>query len=161
METARIVDAKVPSTVVAIGDDYSTRRRHEVPDTVNVLLTTPKASTANLTCTFNNEMGALNPALEILGPTGQLIRSGVGVITFKWSRGARTTAGVEDRGPRRSSACTTPTPRSRPWSRAFTWDPKVEGGVETWQAVGRDDTYTHIDNFFSSVRSRKQPVENA
>jgi len=43
----------------------------------------------------------------------------------------------------------------------FLWDPKMAGGVETWVAEGRDDTYTHIANFFASVKSRKQPVEDA
>jgi hypothetical protein len=35
-----------------------------------------------------------------------------------------------------------------------------EGG-ERWQSTGRDDTFTHIANFFDCVKTRKQPVEDA
>ena len=41
------------------------------------------------------------------------------------------------------------------------WDARLEAGVESWRAEGRDDTYTHIGNFLGSVKSRRQPVEDA
>ena len=58
--------------------------------------------------------------------------------------------------------------------RAYYDDPKVQAvespwlkaghlraGTESWRSEGRDDDFTHIANFVSSVKTRTQPVEDA
>ena len=42
-----------------------------------------------------------------------------------------------------------------------TWEPRVVPGQERWNEVGRRSTEVHLDNFLNSVRTRKEPVENA
>jgi len=150
-----VVDAKVPKAVVATGETYRYKNTHEVPDTVNALLTYPENFTANLTCTFNNELGA-ESGLEILGTDGSLILRG-GTVTFKpeLKREDNRWWSTRGRGPRARVLR-----RSEGAGRrvALLWD-RRRRRTESWRADGRDDTYAHIANFFSSVKSRKQPVE--
>ena len=154
-----IVDARVPKAVMAIGENYKYKNTHEVPDTVNALLTYPEGFTANLTCTFNNEQGA-ESGLEILGTNGSLIIRG-GTVTFKPEPRREDNRWVVASWPEALERAYYAEPKVQAVESPFLWDPKVEGGVETWHAEGRDDTYTHIDNFFTSVRTRKPPVEDA
>lgn len=151
--------AKVPKAVVATGETYKYKDTHEVPDTVNALLTYPEGFTANLTCTFNNEMGA-ESGLEILGTKGSLILRG-GSVTFKPEPAREDNRWVVASWPEALERAYYDDPKVQAIESPFTWSPRVEGGVESWRAEGRDDTYTHIANFFSSVRTRKQPVEDA
>jgi len=154
-----IVDARVPKTVVATGETYRYKDTHEVPDTVNALLTYPEGFTANLTCTFNNEQGA-ESGLEILGTSGSLILRG-GTVTFKPEPRREDNRWVVASWPEALERAYYADPRVQAVESPFLWEPKVEGGVEIWRSEGRDDTYAHIGNFFASVRSRKQPVEDA
>lgn len=151
--------AKAPKTVVAIGETYKYAKTHEVPDTVNALLTYPEGFTANLTCTFNNEQGA-ESGTEILGTSGSLILRG-GMLTFKPEPRREDNRWVVASWPEAMEKAYYDDPKVQKIESPFLWDPKVAGGVETWVPEGRDDTYTHIANFFASVRSRRQPVEDA
>jgi predicted dehydrogenase len=153
------VDAKAPKMVVATGENYRYTRTHEVPDTVNALLTYPEGFTANLTCTFNNEMGA-ESGMEILGTEGSLILRG-GTMTFKPEPRREDNRWVVASWPEALERAYYSDPKVQAVESPFLWDPKVVGAGETWRPEGRDDTYTHIDNFFKSVRARKQPVEDA
>jgi predicted dehydrogenase len=130
-----------------------------VPDTVNALLMYAEGLTANLTCTFNNAEGAAS-GLEILGTEGSLVLRG-NTLSF-----TRETAREDNRWVVASWA--------EAAEKAYYDDPKiqavespwlakasVEGGNESWTAEGRDDTFTHIANFLSSVKTRTQPVEDA
>ena len=153
------VDAKAPKTVVAIGENYRYTKTHEVPDTVNALLAYPEGFTANLTCTFNNEQGA-ESGMEILGTKGSLILRG-GALTFKPEPRREDNRWVVASWPEALERAYYADPKVQAVESPFTWEPKVTGGVETWHPEGRDDTYTHIANFFSCVRARKQPVEDA
>ncbi len=154
-----VVDARVPKAVVATGETYRYQKTHEVPDTVNALLTYPEGFTANLTCTFNNEQGA-ESGLEILGTDGSLILRG-GTVTFKPEPRQEDNRWVVDSWPEALERAYYADPKVQAIESPSTWAPKVEGGVETWRSEGRDDTYTHIANFFASVKARKQPVEDA
>ncbi len=154
-----VVDAKVPGAVLATGETYRYRKTHEVPDTVNALLTYPEGFTANLTCTFNNELGA-ESGLEILGTKGSLILRGGGV-TFKPEPAREDNRWVVASWPEALERAYYDDPKIQAIESPFTWEPKVVGGTESWLAQGRDDTYAHIANFVSSVRNRQQPVENA
>jgi predicted dehydrogenase len=157
--THHIVNAKVPKAVVATGETYKYTKTHEVPDTVNALLTYPEGFTANLTCTFNNERGA-ESGLEILGTDGSLvIRSGT--VTFKPEPRREDNRWVVDSWPEALERAYYNDPKVQAVESPDTWAPTVAGGAESWSAQGRDDTWAHIANFFASVRSRTQPEEDA
>ena len=153
------VGAKAPKTIVATGETYKYAKTHEVPDTVNALLTYPEGFTANLTCTFNNEQGA-ESGMEILGTSGSLILRG-GTLTFKPEPRREDNRWVVASWPEALEKAYYDDPKVQAIESPFLWDPKVADGSETWVPEGRDDTYAHIANFFASVRSRKQPVEDA
>ena len=152
------LDLTGPSAVMAAGGNYRYKATHEVPDTVNALLMYP-GLTANLTCTFNNAEGTQS-GLEILGTEGSLaLRDGGLTFTPEVVRN-------DNRWVVASWA--------EAAEKAYYDDPKVQavespwlepgsltGGTERWQSEGRDDTFTHIANFFASVRSRTKPVEDA
>jgi len=154
-----VVDARMPKAVVATGETYRYKATHEVPDTVSALLTYPEGFTANLTCTFANEQGA-ESGLEILGTEGSLIIRG-GTLTFKSEPRREDNRWVVASWPEALERAYYADPKVQAVESPSLWPPKAVGGVESWSALGRDDTYTHIENFFSSVRSRKQPVEDA
>lgn len=151
--------AKAPKMAVAVGENYRYAKTHEVPDTVNALLTYPEGFTANLTCTFNNEQGA-ESGMEILGTTGSLILRG-GMLTYKPEPRREDNRWIVASWPEAMEKAYYDDPKVQKIESPFLWDPKVAAGAESWVPEGRDDTYTHIANFFASVRSRKQPVEDA
>jgi predicted dehydrogenase len=157
--THHIVDAKAPKVVVATGETYKYKQTHEVPDTVNALLTYPEGFTANLTCTFNNERGA-ESGLEILGTEGSLIIRG-GTVTFKPEPRREDNRWIVDSWPEALERAYYDDPKVQAVESPDTWAPRMAAGTETWSAEGRDDTWAHIANFFASVRSRRQPVEDA
>lgn len=152
-------DAKAPKAVVATGENYRYKDTHEVPDTVNALLTYPEGFTANLTCTFNNEQGS-ESGLEILGTKGSLILRG-GALTFKPEPAREDNRWVVASWPEALERAYYDDPKIQAVESPSMWDAKLAGGSESWQSEGRDDTYTHIANFVSSVKGRKQPVEDA
>jgi predicted dehydrogenase len=154
-----VVGAKAPRAVVATGENYRYKSTHEVPDTVNALLSYPEGFTANLTCTFNNELGA-ESGLEILGTKGSLILRG-GAVTFKPELAREDNRWIVDSWPEALARAYYDDPKIKAVETPGSWDPQVIGGTESWRAEGRDDTYTHIANFFSSVKSRRQPIEDA
>jgi len=154
-----VTGAKAPQAVVATGETYRFKKTHEVPDTVNALLTYPEGFTANLTCTFNNELGA-ESGLEILGTKGSLIIRG-GALTFKPELAREDNRWVVASWPEALERAYYDDPKIQAVETPETWDAKVIGGTESWRAEGRDDTYLHIANFLASVRSRRQPVEDA
>lgn len=152
------LDLTAPASVMASGANYKYKATHEVPDTVNALLSYD-GLTASLMCTFNNAAGTAD-GLEILGTEGSLaLRDGGLTFTPEIVRD-------DNRWVVQSWA--------EAAERAYYSDPQVQAvespwlktarlreGGESWRSEGRDDTYTHIANFIASVKSRTQPVEDA
>jgi len=151
-------DAKMPKAIVATGENYRYKKTHEVPDTVNALLLYPEEFTANLCCTFNNAQGA-ESGLEILGNEGSLLLRD-GQVTFKPETEHEDNGWIVDSW-------------TEALEKAYYDDPKVKarelpsigaghmtGGTETWRSEGRDPSFTHLRNFFESVRTRKKPFED-
>ncbi len=154
-----VLDMKAPTTVVATGENYRFKKTHEVPDTVNALLLYPEGVTVNLTCTFNNAEGS-ESGLEILGTKGSLIARG-DELTFKPEQARENNRWVVESWPEALERAYYSDAKVQAVESPWLWDAKLEGGVESWRAEGRDDTYTHIANFLASVKSRKPPVEDA
>ena len=152
------LDLTGPSAVMAAGANYRYKTTHEVPDTVNALLMYP-GLTANLTCTFNNADGTQS-GLEILGTEGSLALRDGG-LTFTPEVVHDDNRWVVASWPEAAEKAYYDDPKVQavesPWLKPGT----LVGGTERWESEGRDDTYTHIANFFASVRSRTKPVEDA
>lgn len=153
------VGAKAPSTVVAVGENYRYKATHEVPDTVNAILTYPEGFTANLLCTFNNEQGA-ESGTEILGTKGSLVWRG-GQLTYTPEPAREDNRWVVASWPDALEKAYYADPKIQAIESPDTWSARLSGAQESWRADGHDDTYTHIAGFLAAVRSRKPPVEDA
>ena len=158
-EYHQMLDLEAPSTVMAAGANYRYTATHEVPDTVNALLMYPEGLTASLTCTFNNAEGTAS-GLEVLGTKGSLRLRGDELaftpesghddnrwVVASWAEGAERAYYADPKVQAVES----------PWLKPG----HLQGATETWRGEGRDGDYTHIANFITSVKTRRQPVEDA
>jgi predicted dehydrogenase len=153
------VDAKMPKAILATGENYRHKKTHEVPDTVNAMLLYPEGFTANLCCTFNNEKGSQS-GLEILGTTGSLLLRDGG-LTLRPEPRREDNRWVVDSWPEKLEQAYYDDPKVQQVESPWTWPGQVVAGEEHWQTEGRDADYLHLSNFFSSVRTREKPVEDA
>lgn len=152
------LDLKAPHTVLASGANYRYTKTHEVPDTLNALLQYDKL-TASLMCTFNNELGTTN-GLEILGTEGGLALRG-GALIFTAETRAENNRWVVDSWAEEAARAYYADPKVQAVESPFLKPGSLRADGERWQSTGRDDTFTHIANFFDCVKTRKQPVEDA
>src|SRR5712692_7827490 len=66
-----LMDAKMPSKAMAMGELYRWKDSREVPDTLNGVLEYPEGFAVNLSSTFNNQSGS-EGSFQILGTEGTL-----------------------------------------------------------------------------------------
>ena len=158
-QIAVALDAKMPGTVVATGANYRYKDTHEVPDTLNGLLTYPEGFTANLTCTFTNERGS-EPGLEILGTEGSLRLQG-DRVSFLREPARENNRWVVASWPEELERAYYADRKVQAVESPGTWPAAMQSDAETWEGVGRDSTFDHLANFLQCVRTRRQPVEDA
>jgi len=150
-----LMDAKMPSAVMAMGQLYRWKESRDVPDTINALLQYPEGFAVNLGSTFNNQFSS-EAGFQVLGTEGALTITGAGVsfypenvqednrwIVDSWAHG------LED---------------------AYYKDPKViateverrpAAPVQTFKDEGPEPTLAHFGHFFESIRTRKPYWEDA
>ncbi len=153
------VDAKMPRSIVATGENYRHKQTHEVPDTVNALLEYPEGFTASLCCTFNNQFGSQS-GLEILGTEGSILLRDGG-LTVRPEPRREDNRWIVDSWPEKLEQAYYDDPKVQQVESPGTWPGTMVGGEEHWQSQGRDADYLHIANFLDCVRTRRQPVEDA
>src|SRR6266481_608017 len=66
-----LMDAKMPSRVIAMGELYRWKESRDVPDTLNAILEYPEGFTVNLSSTFNNQLSA-DGSFQFLGTEGSI-----------------------------------------------------------------------------------------
>jgi predicted dehydrogenase len=152
-----VLDADMPATVVASGATHRWKGTHEVPDTIDAILTYDAGFTVTLSCTLNSSV--TESGIDILGTQGAI----------------RMAEDVEFR-PEHPSENNRWVVRSWPEAleQAHYADPAVQSaetpslarqralpGGERWTFRGEDDTVGHIRAFVDAVRTRRQPVEDA
>jgi predicted dehydrogenase len=155
-----MMNAKMPAQVVAMGQLYRWKESRDVPDTINAILEYPEGFTANLSSTFNNQSGSEGGGFQILGTKGSLVIGGSGMtfnpeITYEdnrwivesWASGLQE-AYYKD-------------PKVRTEELPGTREPEVIPGHEQYREIGLEATVIHFRNFFSSVKTRKPPMEDA
>jgi predicted dehydrogenase len=154
-----VTDAKMPSGIMATGENYGFKKTHEVPDTVNALLVYPENFTANLCCTLDNARGS-ESGLEVLGTEGSLLLRGGGV-TLRPESKHEDNRWVVKSWPEALEKAYYDDPKIKAIESPDTWDAQTTAGEEHWGTEGRDASYVHVGNFFDCVRTRKQPYEDA
>ena len=150
-----LMDAKVPSAVMAMGELYRWKESREVPDTVNAVLEYPEGFTVNLGSSFNNQFSGEAP-FQVLGTEGALTISAAGVTVYpenvrednRWIIGSWPS----------------------PLADAYYKDPKVIAAevenrpvapVQQIKDEGGDPMPAHVGHFLESIKTRKPHWEDA
>lgn len=150
-----IMDAKMPSSVVATGGILFRRDGREVPDTLDALFEYPEGFHVNMAATFNSAstaeqgiqfLGTDASLTVLLGSTmtlaGEDHREGYSYSIDSWPKALQEEFWKE--GNHREEAR-----RSRPKPEVLPTSDRM------------DATALHLLEFFESVRSRKECAENA
>jgi predicted dehydrogenase len=154
-----VMNAKMPSTVVATGELYRWKESREVPDTVNAVLVYPEGFTVNLSSTFNNQ-SASESGFEILGTEGSLAFRG-GRLSFTRENAHEDNGWIVDSWPEALQQAYYADPKVQAQETPQTWPQEMKSDGERWTEWGRDTDVVHMRNFIEAVRSRKQPAQNA
>jgi len=150
-----LMDAKMPSSVMAMGQLYRWKESRDVPDTINALLQYPEGFTVNLGSTFNNQFSS-EAGFQVLGTEGALTITGEGV-SFYPENVHENNRWIVDSWP-------------QSLEDAYYRDPKViatevdrrpAAPVQRFKDEGPEPTLAHFGHFFESIRTRKPYWEDA
>jgi predicted dehydrogenase len=153
-----VMGAGMPGTVTALGSLDRWKGNRDVPDTLNAVLQYPEGFTLNLSATLNNEYES-EGGVQILGTKGTLQLGDV--LTLIPDHTIEDNGWVVDSWPRPLQEAYFKDPKVQETEMPRRWPPQVIPGTETWLPRGRNSTYTHLENFLRSVRTRQSPVEDA
>ncbi len=150
-----VMDAKMPDTVAAIGCILVRHDGREVPDTLDALFDYPSFH-VNMGSTMNNS-SATQQGIQYLGTEGTLLAT------------LGTDMTLTNETPRESyQAEIEPWPKKLQdefWSegnyREEANPPVRSEGTLDFKATGPDAAVYHLNEFFNSVRTRREPVEDA
>ena len=150
-----IMDAKVPSSVVAAGGILARYDGREVPDTLDALFVYPEEFNVNMGATFNNA-SVPDQGLTFLGTNGSLTLGG----------SSFTIAPENHREGYLSSTDSWPKALQQQFMdmgnhRAEENPPISEEGIVTYKEQGTDAVVLHTLEFLNCVRSRQECSENA
>ena len=154
-----VTGAKMPRSAMASGQLYRWKESRDVPDTINAIMVYPEGFTANLSSTFNNQSSA-ESGFEILGTEGTLSFRGSSLV-FTPESAHEDNRWVVRSWTRELEDAYYTDPKVQKVESPETWASSMSQGSETWHGEGKSATYNHFVNFLESVKSRKQPVENA
>jgi predicted dehydrogenase len=153
-----MMNAKMPANVVGMGQLYRWKESRDVPDTLNAIMEYPEGFTVSLSATFNNQVSS-ESGFQILGTKGSLILGNTLVFIpevinddNRW---------IVDSWPTEMEDAYYRDPKIRHEELPATREPEVIQAQEQYQEIGLDPTDVHFRNFFASVKTRKQPLEDA
>ena len=153
-----LLDAKAPAKAIALGELYRWKSSHEVPDTVNAILEYREGFVVNLSATFNSQSAA-ESGIQILGTRGSL-SLGDG-LSFRPEKAMEDNRWIVDSWPSELEKRYYEDPKVRLEEVPSAHNPTTLVAAEYYRQVGPDATVLHIGRFLESVRTRKQPVEDA
>lgn len=150
-----IMDAKVPSSVMAAGGILVRKDGREVPDTLDALFVYPEDFNVNMGTTFNNA-SVPDQGMTFLGNKGSLTLFG-------------SSLSVAPENPKEGYAYSIDS-----WPKDLQEEfmnmgnhreeanpPMIEEGTVTYKDQGTDSVVLHTLEFLDCVRSRKECSENA
>lgn len=152
-----LMDAKVPSHAVAMGQTYVRRQSRDVPDTLNALLEYPEGFTVNLSSSFNNQLSE-GSGLQICGTEGSLTIGGAG-LTFYPEHVVEDNRWIVESWPKKLEDAYYRNPDVIRTEVEAARQPA--GKPENVQEQGPEATTAHFTHFFDSVRTRKPYWEDA
>jgi predicted dehydrogenase len=153
-----VMDAKMPSRVTAMGQNYLHKDTHEVPDTINAVLEYPEGFVVNLSSTFNNEASA-ESGFEVLGNEASLVFRDDEMV-LKPENAIEGNGWVVSSWPEALEKAYYDDPKVQAEERPDTWPPRTRKQSEAYGEVGQDATFVHVSRFLESVRQNKPAVED-
>jgi predicted dehydrogenase len=153
-----LMDAKAPSRVMAMGQLYRWTSSRDVPDTLNAILEYPEGFAVNLSSTFNNQLSA-EGSFQILGTEGS-ITLGDG-MTYQAETAVEDNRWIVESWPSRLEAEYYKNPKVQEAELPSTWRPRLATHAEHYRTVGAESTLSHLSTWVESIRTRKQPYEDA
>ncbi|MEX2303520.1 MAG: Gfo/Idh/MocA family oxidoreductase [Bryobacterales bacterium] len=154
-----VMNAKMPSKVVAMGQLYRWKESRDVPDTINAVLEYPEGFAVNLSSTFNNQSSA-EAGFQILGTEGTLT-IGYSQMRFAPERVNEDNGWITDSWASDLQKKYNQDPKIRQEEQPWTNAPEIVTGGEQYTEVGQGADILHMANFFKSVRTRQEPNEPA
>lgn len=153
-----IMNAKVPSRAVALGELYRWKESRDVPDTINGVLEYPEGFAVNLSSTFNNQ-SASETGIQFLGTKGTLTL-GDG-LTFAPESAGEDNRWIVESWPRALEDAYYRDPKVRESELPQTGPGRVVPMGERYAGAGVDSTVTHLAHFLDAVRTRRPYWEDA
>jgi predicted dehydrogenase len=154
-----LMDAKIPSSVVALGQLYRWKESRDVADTINAVLEYPEGFAVNLSATFNNQVSA-EGSFQFLGTEGTLALGG-GSLNFFAETAVEDNRWIVESWPKALEDAYWRDPKVLREERPATQPPRVIETVQTYRQMGLEATIVHFQRFFHSVRTRQTPVQDA
>lgn len=153
-----LMDAKMPSRVLAMGELYRWKESRDVPDTLNAILEYPEGFTVNLSSTFNNQSSA-EANFQFLGTEGTISLGDV--MRYEPERVVEDNRWIVESWPSRLEAQYYQDAKVRASEMPQTKAPKLAPAGEEYRQTGLDSTYSHFGNWLNSIRTRKAFWEDA
>lgn len=154
-----LMNAKVPSKVMAMGELYRWKESRDVPDTLNAILEYPEGFVVNLSSTFNNQSTA-EGSFEFLGTEGTL-SIGWGTLTYRPESAREDNRWIVESWPKRLEEAYWKDPKVIKEELVALHKAQLVDGDMTWTEQGRDSTAAHFGHFLESIRTRKAFWEDA
>lgn len=153
-----LMDAKAPASVMALGQLYRWTKSRDVPDTLNAVLEYPEGFTVNLSSTFNNQHSA-DGSFQVLGTEGTILL-GNG-MTYASETAVEDNRWIVESWPSKLEAAYYKDPKVIASEMPQTHKPTLKTTSEHYTAEGADSTWAHMAVWLESIRTRKQPYEDA
>ncbi len=149
-----VMGVRMPAEVLAMGDLYRWNESREVPDTLNALLRYREGFTVNLSSTFNSRADG-GYMFQVLGTDGAVQMERRELILYP-ETGYDNNAWIVDAWPSKLREEYYLSPAGKAERRR---PPTPQ--EEVHRSNGRSPTVAHFEDFVSSVRDRKAPIEDA
>lgn len=153
-----LMDAKAPSRVMAMGQLYRWTSSRDVPDTMNAILEYPEGFAVNLSSTFNNQLSA-EGGFQILGTEGSITLGGG--LTFHSERAVEDNRWIVESWPTKLEEEYYKNPKVQQAEMPSTLPSRLATVSEHYDSTGADSTLNHLSAWVESIRTRKQPYEDA
>lgn len=154
-----LMDAKMPSRVMAMGQLYRWKESREVPDTLNAILEYPEGFVVNLSSTFNNQAAA-EGSFQLLGTEGTITLAGDG-MSFYPENAVEDNRWIVESWPRALAEAYYRDPKVRQIELPATRKPKAIEGAQEFRQEGLETTIVHLAHWLESIRTRKPYWQDA
>ncbi len=154
-----LMDARMPSRVVAMGQLYRWKESRDVPDTLNAILEYPEGFVVNLSSTFNNQAAA-EGSFQFLGTEGTITLGG-GAMSLYPENAVEDNRWIVESWPRALQETYYRDPRVRQTELPATRKPKVVEGAQEFREEGLDATIVHLGHWLEAIRTRKAYWQDA